>query len=153
MANDRWIMFIFVVLITFVLWPMPLYRDYVFTNTFSSSWTVVAVVWQFFAFFAVVVYPFYDGRYKITTGVRGVWKASVPSLINVKVNLLDDVDQNLLWLWLTEINEKRKPKLRILMVCYLAVRSCIALGQEVLKRASLKLTRFIYGRSEYFAHQ
>ncbi|KAM0817350.1 putative Urea active transporter 1 [Seiridium cardinale] len=32
-----WVMFIFVVLITFVLWPMPLYRDYVFTKAFFSS--------------------------------------------------------------------------------------------------------------------
>ncbi|KAK6084035.1 urea active transporter [Seiridium cupressi] len=71
-----WVMFIFVVLITFVLWPMPLYRDYVFTKAFFSSWTSVAIAWQFFAFFAVVVYPLYDGRYEIATGVRGVWKAS-----------------------------------------------------------------------------
>ncbi|KAK6222633.1 hypothetical protein LQW54_000813 [Pestalotiopsis sp. IQ-011] len=69
-----WIAFIFVVLVTFVLWPMPLYRDYIFTKTFFSSWTAVAIFWQFFAFFAVVVYPLYDGRYEIAKGVRGVWR-------------------------------------------------------------------------------
>ncbi|KAH6647132.1 Sodium:solute symporter family-domain-containing protein [Truncatella angustata] len=71
-----WIMFVFVVLVTFVLWPMPLYRDYVFTRTFFSSWTAVAIFWQFFAFAAVVIYPLYDGRHEITKGVRGVWKAT-----------------------------------------------------------------------------
>ncbi|ETS74167.1 hypothetical protein PFICI_14033 [Pestalotiopsis fici W106-1] len=70
-----WIAFVFIVLVTFVLWPMPLYRDYIFTKTFFSSWTAVAIFWQFFAFFAVVVYPLYDGRYEIAKGVRGVWRA------------------------------------------------------------------------------
>ncbi|KAF3019820.1 hypothetical protein E8E14_012896 [Neopestalotiopsis sp. 37M] len=71
-----WVTFVFIVLVTFVLWPMPLYRDYIFTKTFFSSWTAVAIFWQFFAFFAVVIYPLYDGRYEIAKGARGVWKAA-----------------------------------------------------------------------------
>ncbi|KAF4124066.1 transporter [Geosmithia morbida] len=66
--------FVGIVLVTFVAWPMPLYRDYIFTKTFFKSWTTVAIIWQFFAFFAVVVYPLYDGRYEIAKGYRGVWK-------------------------------------------------------------------------------
>ncbi|KAF7545222.1 hypothetical protein G7Z17_g9343 [Cylindrodendrum hubeiense] len=68
-----WFMFAGIVLVSFILWPMPLYRDYVFGKTFFKSWTTVAIIWQFFAFFAVVVYPLYDGRYEILKGVRGVW--------------------------------------------------------------------------------
>ncbi|KAF5517315.1 Urea active transporter [Colletotrichum aenigma] len=60
-----WYMFVGIVLVTFILWPMPLYRDYIFEKTFFKSWTTVAIIWQFFAFFAVVVYPLYDGRYEI----------------------------------------------------------------------------------------
>lgn len=71
-----WIMFVFIVLVTFVLWPMPLYRDYIFTKIFFASWTSVAIFWQFFAFFAVVIYPLYDGRYEIAKGARGVWRAT-----------------------------------------------------------------------------
>lgn len=69
-----WILFVAIVLVTFIAWPMPLYRDYIFTKTFFKSWTTVAIIWQFFAFFAVVVYPLYDGRYEIAKGYRGVWK-------------------------------------------------------------------------------
>ncbi|KAJ0287772.1 hypothetical protein COL940_002269 [Colletotrichum noveboracense] len=68
-----WYMFVGIVLVTFILWPMPLYRDYIFEKTFFKSWTTVAIIWQFFAFFAVVVYPLYDGRYEIARGAKGVW--------------------------------------------------------------------------------
>ncbi|KAK1445727.1 urea active transporter [Colletotrichum melonis] len=71
-----WYMFIAIVLVTFILWPMPLYRDYIFEKTFFKSWTTVAIIWQFFAFFAVVVYPLYDGRYEIVRGAKGVWHSS-----------------------------------------------------------------------------
>ncbi|KAL2808573.1 Sodium:solute symporter family-domain-containing protein [Aspergillus granulosus] len=71
-----WAIFVVLVLVTFVLWPMPLYRDYIFTKSFFSGWVSVAIVWQFFAFFAVVVYPLYDGRYEIAKGARGIWKSS-----------------------------------------------------------------------------
>ncbi|OHF02957.1 urea active transporter [Colletotrichum orchidophilum] len=71
-----WIMFVSIVLVTFILWPMPLYRNYIFEKTFFKSWTTVAIIWQFFAFFAVVVYPLYDGRYEIARGAKGVWNSS-----------------------------------------------------------------------------
>ncbi|KAJ9293577.1 hypothetical protein DTO271G3_7656 [Paecilomyces variotii] len=70
-----WIIFVLVVLITFVLWPMPLYRDYIFTKSFFSGWTTVAIIWQFGAFFAVVIFPLYDGRHAIAKGTRGVWNS------------------------------------------------------------------------------
>ncbi|KAI1469465.1 Sodium:solute symporter family-domain-containing protein [Daldinia caldariorum] len=71
-----WAFFVFVVLVTFVAWPMPLYRDYVFTKPFFSGWTAVAIAWQFFSFLAVAVYPLYDGRREIAMGARGVWNAA-----------------------------------------------------------------------------
>ncbi|KAH8691295.1 putative sodium/solute symporter [Talaromyces proteolyticus] len=70
-----WAIWVFIVLITFVAWPMPLYRDYVFTKPFFKSWTSVAILWQFVAFFAVVVFPLYDGRRQIVAGVTGVWRS------------------------------------------------------------------------------
>ncbi|KAI1805602.1 Sodium:solute symporter family-domain-containing protein [Daldinia bambusicola] len=71
-----WAFFVFIVLVTFVAWPMPLYRDYVFTRPFFSGWTAVAIAWQFFSFLAVAVYPLYDGRREIAKGARGVWNAA-----------------------------------------------------------------------------
>lgn len=70
-----WIFLIFIVAITFVVWPMPLYRDYIFTKPFFRGWVTMAVFWQFFALCAVVIYPVYDGRHEITKSVRGVGRS------------------------------------------------------------------------------
>ena len=67
-----WGFLIFVIGITFLAWPMPLYRDYVFTESFFKAWVSVAIFWQFFAFAAAVVYPIYDGRHEIARSVRGM---------------------------------------------------------------------------------
>ena len=70
------VMFVVIVLVTFVAWPMPLYRDYIFTKSFFSGWVTVAIIWQFGAFGAVVLYPLYDGRREIVTGAKGIWTSS-----------------------------------------------------------------------------
>ncbi|KAK8074468.1 Sodium:solute symporter family-domain-containing protein [Apiospora hydei] len=70
-----WLMWAAIVLVTFILWPMPLYRDYIFSKSFFSGWVSVAIVWQFFAFSAVVIYPLYDGRYEIAKSAVGLWRA------------------------------------------------------------------------------
>ncbi|KAJ5884356.1 hypothetical protein N7504_011928 [Penicillium tannophilum] len=68
--------FVVLFLVTVIVWPLPLYRDYIFTKSFFSGWTTVAIIWQFGAFGAVVIYPLYDGRHAIATGARGIWNAS-----------------------------------------------------------------------------
>lgn len=73
------IVFVVIVLVTFVAWPLPLYRDYIFTKSFFSGWTTVAIIWQFGAFGAVVIFPLYDGRHAIATAVRGIWRTSKES--------------------------------------------------------------------------
>jgi hypothetical protein len=65
-------MLVFIILITFVAWPLPLYRNWIFSKSFFAAWTTVAIIWQFFAFFAVVVYPLWDGRWVIAKGLQGV---------------------------------------------------------------------------------
>lgn len=67
-----WIFLVVIVALTFVVWPMPLYRDYIFTKPFFSGWVTVSIFWQFFALFAVVVYPVYDGRHEIAKSVLGL---------------------------------------------------------------------------------
>ncbi|KAJ5414289.1 hypothetical protein N7509_000916 [Penicillium cosmopolitanum] len=70
------VFFVVIVLVTIVAWPLPLYRDYIFTKSFFSGWVTVAIIWQFGAFGAVVIYPLYDGRHEIATGARGIWNSS-----------------------------------------------------------------------------
>ncbi|KAF2998624.1 hypothetical protein E8E13_007218 [Curvularia kusanoi] len=64
--------FVVNVLTTIVLWPMPLYRNYIFTRTFFDGWVSVAIIWHFAAMFAVIVYPVWDGRHAIVKAVRGM---------------------------------------------------------------------------------
>ena len=78
----RWLkfacyMFVAIVLVTFVAWPLPLYRDYIFTKSFFAGWVTVSIIWQFGAFGAVVIYPLYDGRREIAIGARGIWTSSL----------------------------------------------------------------------------
>lgn len=68
-----WGFLIFIMAVTLLLWPVPLYRDYIFTKSFYSGWIVVAIFWQFLAFIAVVLYPIYDGWHEIVTSCRGIW--------------------------------------------------------------------------------
>jgi len=68
------IYFVVNVLVTIVLWPLPLYRDYIFTKSFFSGWVTVAIIWHFAAMLAVIVYPIYDGRHEIDRALRGMAK-------------------------------------------------------------------------------
>lgn len=68
------IYFVVNVLVTIVLWPLPLYRDWIFTKSFFGGWITVAIIWHFAAIFAVILYPIYDGRHEIARAVRGMLK-------------------------------------------------------------------------------
>jgi hypothetical protein len=70
-----WIFLAFICVTTFIVWPLPLYRDYIFTKAFFSGWVTVAIAWQFFAFGAVVVFPVYDGRKDLRASAVGIWKS------------------------------------------------------------------------------
>lgn len=68
---------IVICLITWIVWPYSLYRNYIFSKSFFSGWVVVAIIWVFLAFIFVVIYPLYDGRkslFKVYNGLREDWK-------------------------------------------------------------------------------
>jgi urea-proton symporter len=60
--------------VTIVLWPLPLYRDWIFTKSFFNGWVTMAILWQWFALMVVVVFPIYDGRNAIQKSVLGMLK-------------------------------------------------------------------------------
>jgi hypothetical protein len=66
------IFFVVNVITTLILWPLPLYRDYIFTRSFFGGWVTVAIIWHFAAMGAVIIYPCYDGRHAIATSIKGV---------------------------------------------------------------------------------
>lgn len=40
-----------------LIWPLSLYRDYVFTKSFFTGWIVVSGAWSILAFVAVGLFP------------------------------------------------------------------------------------------------
>ncbi|KXT06341.1 hypothetical protein AC578_9147 [Pseudocercospora eumusae] len=60
------------ILVTIIVWPLPLYRNYIFGRTFFKSWVTMSIFWQFFALFAVVIFPLFDGRHAIVKAVKGL---------------------------------------------------------------------------------
>lgn len=66
------VFFVVNVLVTIVIWPMSLYRDYIFGKSFFGGWVTMAIIWHFGAMFAVIIYPLYDGRHEIARGLRGL---------------------------------------------------------------------------------
>ncbi|TVY57611.1 putative urea active transporter 1 [Lachnellula cervina] len=62
-------------LLTWVVWPLPLYRDYIFTKPFFMGWTVVSEIWLFFCLIVAVVYPLVDGRDVLAKAGRLAWGA------------------------------------------------------------------------------
>ncbi|RDW68599.1 hypothetical protein BP5796_09256 [Coleophoma crateriformis] len=77
--TKRWlkiasVYFVVNVLVTIVLWPLPLYRDWIFTKSFFGGWVSMANVWHFSATFAVIIYPIYDGRHEIARAYDGMVK-------------------------------------------------------------------------------
>ncbi|CAK3943506.1 SSS family solute:Na+ symporter [Lecanosticta acicola] len=65
------------VLVTIVLWPMPLYRDWIFTKSFFSGWVTMAMFWQWLALITVVIYPVYDGRHAIAMALKGMARGRI----------------------------------------------------------------------------
>ncbi|CCH44665.1 putative urea active transporter 3 [Wickerhamomyces ciferrii] len=65
---------ILILLITWVLWPLPLYRDYIWSKAFFRGSTIMGLVWCYAAFIGIGLYPLYDGRNsfkRIFNGIRG----------------------------------------------------------------------------------
>lgn len=67
------VFFVVNVVTTLLLWPLPLYRDWIFTRSFFGGWVTMAILWHFGAMAAVIVFPCYDGRSAIAKSVKGIF--------------------------------------------------------------------------------
>jgi hypothetical protein len=67
------IYFVINVLVTIVLWPLPLYRDWIFTKIFFGGWVTMAIIWHFAALVAMILYLIWDGRHEIGLAARGIF--------------------------------------------------------------------------------
>ncbi|CAM1504276.1 Fc.00g018670.m01.CDS01 [Cosmosporella sp. VM-42] len=62
-------------LVTWVVWPLPLYRDWIFNKPFFMGWVTVSEVWLFFCLFVACIYPVIDGRHVLATAGKAAWHA------------------------------------------------------------------------------
>ncbi len=63
---------IIVLLVTWVIWPLPLYRDYVWSKAFFTGNAVVGFIWLYLALVMIGLYPLYDGRHSLKRVFNGV---------------------------------------------------------------------------------
>ncbi|KAJ4388327.1 urea active transporter [Neurospora sp. IMI 360204] len=57
-----------------ILWPMPLYgTGYIFSKPFFTGWVVVGIIWIFFSFIGVGLFPVYEGRETLIRTCKYIW--------------------------------------------------------------------------------
>ncbi|KAG8899745.1 hypothetical protein FRB99_006461 [Tulasnella sp. 403] len=77
---------LFVIMI--ILVPLPLFFSQVVYGTKGfTAWTVIGIIWMFFAVFAVVIYPVYESRTALAMVTKGIIKSvasSTPKLTSAE---------------------------------------------------------------------
>ncbi|KGQ97526.1 solute:sodium symporter (SSS) family transporter [Candida albicans P37005] len=64
---------IFILLVTWVIWPMSVYRDWVFTASYFKGYVTVALIWLYTTLIVIGLVPFYTGRHSAAKVFRGVY--------------------------------------------------------------------------------
>ncbi len=60
-----------------VLWPMPMYGSgYIFSKPFFTGWVVVGIIWIFCSFFAVGLFPVFEGRRTLVNTAKYIFLGS-----------------------------------------------------------------------------
>ncbi|TVY41695.1 putative urea active transporter [Lachnellula subtilissima] len=65
---------LFLFLALFIIWPLTLYGTaYKFSKKFFTGWVIVSLLWAFFSFFSVTVFPIIEGRHLLLSWVRDLF--------------------------------------------------------------------------------
>lgn len=64
---------IFILLITWLIWPMSVYRDWIFTPTYFKGYVTVGLIWLYVTLIVIGVIPFYTGRHSMAKVFKGVY--------------------------------------------------------------------------------
>jgi Na+/proline symporter len=60
-------------LVLLILWPIPLYSSgYVFSKSFFTGWVVAGIIWLFFSFCCVVLFPLWQGRESLAATFKAI---------------------------------------------------------------------------------
>lgn len=66
--------FFFVLLITWVIWPLSLYRDYIWTKAYYQGYITMSLIWLFTTLIVIGLFPLYEGRRGLRTVLTGVYR-------------------------------------------------------------------------------
>ncbi|KAK1997472.1 sodium symporter family protein [Colletotrichum falcatum] len=73
-------MTVFMTIAMLILWPMPMYGSgYIFSKPFFTGWVVVGILWIFCSFFAVGLYPIFEGRATLIHTVKSMVSGKKPT--------------------------------------------------------------------------
>lgn len=67
-----YVSFFSVLLITWVIWPLPLYRDYIWSAAYFKGYVAVSFIWLYSALLLIGIYPLIAGRHSILKVIRGL---------------------------------------------------------------------------------
>jgi hypothetical protein len=57
-----------------ILWPMPMYgTGYIFSKKFFTGWVTVGIIWIFCSFFAVGLFPVFEGRHTLVRTFKNIY--------------------------------------------------------------------------------
>jgi Na+/proline symporter len=60
-------------LVLLILWPIPLYASgYVFSKRFFTGWVVAGIMWLFFSFCCVGLFPLWQGRQGLIATLKAI---------------------------------------------------------------------------------
>ncbi|KAK2015817.1 sodium symporter family protein [Colletotrichum eremochloae] len=92
-------MTVFMTIAMLILWPMPMYGSgYIFSKPFFTGWVVVGILWIFCSFFAVGLYPIFEGRATLIHTVKSMVSGKKPTRHSTTVTHGDE-----------EVTEKTSP--------------------------------------------
>jgi urea-proton symporter len=67
-------------LVLLILWPMPLYGSgYIFSKSFFTGWVVVGIIWIFCSFFAVGLFPIWEGKDTLIRTAVSIFSGKKPT--------------------------------------------------------------------------
>ncbi|GJC84698.1 putative urea active transporter 1 [Colletotrichum liriopes] len=76
----------FMTIAMLILWPMPMYGSgYIFSKPFFTGWVVVGILWIFCSFFAVGLFPIYEGRATLIHTVKSMVSGKKPTRHNTTI--------------------------------------------------------------------
>ncbi|KUJ08332.1 putative DUR3-urea permease [Mollisia scopiformis] len=65
---------LFLFLALFIIWPLTLYGTaYQFSKKFFTGWVIVSLLWAFFSFFSVTIFPIIEGRHLLWSWARDLF--------------------------------------------------------------------------------